>query len=127
MAAMKGQDSNAFAIVSVQDFEDLFAGHGVSNAARVSRGSLADHWGGLSVKEPKRDNGQHCTVTVQLYHTVSGGTPAPQDVMAAIDDIESLYDSCTMWRGRLADEGANFMKSPLKKPCAAGPTVEHVD
>jgi len=113
-AAVKGQDSSAFAVVAVKDIGDLFGGHGVANAARVSRGSLADHWGGLSVGEPKRDNGQHCTVTVQLYHTVSGGTPAPQDVIAAIDDMEALYDSCTAWRGRLADTGANFMKSPLK-------------
>merc|ERR1712050_214171 len=108
-AAVKGQDGSAFAI-TLRDLEDLFAGHGVANAARVSRGSLADHWGGLSVNEPKRDNGQRCTVTVQLYHTVSGGTPAPQDVMAAIDDMEALYDSC-VWTGHLADTGADFMKS----------------
>jgi L1 cell adhesion molecule like protein len=126
-AAVKGQDGSAFAIVAIQDLEGLFAGHGVANAARVSRGSLADHWGGLSVKAPQRDNGQHCTVTVQFYHTVSGGTPAPQDVMAAIDDMEALYDSCTAWRGRLADAGADFMKSPMKKPCTTSSKILEVD
>jgi len=122
----------------------------VSNAARVSRGSIVDHWAGLTVKDPKRDHGQHCTVTVQFYHTVSGGTPSPQDVMAAIDDMEALYESCTAFHGRLADEGANFMKSELTVPdivdiankvvsqpyvppnpvmaaVPGGPTVEEVD
>jgi len=120
-------------------FEDLYPAHGVANAARVSRGSVADHWDGLTVKELKRDR-QHCTVTVQLYHTVSGGTPSPQDVMAAIDDMEALNDACTAWHGRLADDGASFMKSKLTagdvqnavekvttQLSATSPSVEEVD
>jgi len=85
---------------------------GVANAARMSRGSFVDHWKGLTVKELERDR-QPCTVTVQLYHTVSGGMPSPQDVMAAIDDLEGLYAACTSWNGHLADAGAAFMKNEL--------------
>merc|ERR1712150_35127 len=91
---------------------ELPPGHGVANAARVSCGSLQDYWAGLTVIEPKRDQQQHCTVTVQLYHMVVGGVPSPEDVKAAIDDMENLYDA-TAWRGHLADKGADFMKSGL--------------
>lgn len=120
---------------------ELPPGHGVANAARVSCGSLQDYWAGLSVVEPKRDRQQHCTVTVQFYHMVVGGTPSPDDVKAAIDDMEALYDACGAWRGRLADEVATFMKSALTvndvqtiaekvqaQPYAPGaPTIEEVD
>jgi len=120
---------------------ELPPGHGVANAARVSCGSLQDYWAGISVVEPKRDRLQHCTITVQFYHMVVGGTPSPDDVRAAIDDMEVLYDACGAWRGRLADKGAAFMKSALTasdlqaiaekaqaQPYAPGaPTVEEVD
>lgn len=33
--------------------------------------------------------------------------------MAAVDDMEALYRACE-WHGRLADEGAGFMKDELK-------------
>eukprot|EP00406_Dinophysis_acuminata_P072491 CAMPEP_0179244188 /NCGR_PEP_ID=MMETSP0797-20121207/17929_1 /TAXON_ID=47934 /ORGANISM="Dinophysis acuminata, Strain DAEP01" /LENGTH=1094 /DNA_ID=CAMNT_0020951697 /DNA_START=10 /DNA_END=3294 /DNA_ORIENTATION=- len=94
--------------------QDLPPVHGTANAARVSRGSFVDHWGGITVGEPERD-AQHCTITVQLYHTVAGGTPSPQDVMAAIDDMEAMYRSCTSWSGRLSEPQAQFMVS--EAPC----------
>jgi huntingtin len=83
-----------------------------ASAARVSRGSQADTWQGLSVKAPKRDARQHVTVTVVIYNTVAGGVPSPEDVAAAIADMDALYASCG-WTGALASEGANFMKSEL--------------
>lgn len=83
-----------------------------ASAARVSRGSQADTWQGLSVKAPKRDAQQHVTVTVVIYNTVAGGVPSPEDVAAAIADMDALYASCG-WTGALASEGANFMKSEL--------------
>merc|ERR1719199_1436143 len=83
-----------------------------ASAARVSRGSQADTWQGLSVKAPKRDARQHVTVTVVIYNTVAGGVPSPEDVAAAVNDMDALYASCG-WTGALASEGANFMKSEL--------------
>jgi len=84
--------------------------YGLANAARVSRGSHEDEWQGLCLTSPRRDSAQRCTITVQFYHTVSGGVPSPEDVMAAIDDMESLYLGCA-WDGRLAEKPADFAKS----------------
>lgn len=116
MAEDKTQQSQAKAQASDSGIcapEDLPPRHGVANAARVSCGSLVDHWAGLTVKDPSRDKNTHCTITVQFYHVVVGGVPSPEDVIAAIDDMEDQYKSCTSWHGRLADEGADFMKSEL--------------
>ena len=33
----------------------------------------------------------HITVTVVLYHTLAGAFPTENDVISAIDDLESLY------------------------------------
>jgi len=85
---------------------------GKANAARVSRGTEVDVWDGVNNKEPKRDKHQHITVTVVIYNTVAGGVPSAQDVEAAIEDMERLYEACN-WKGRLAESGANFMKSEL--------------
>mmetsp|Transcript_61332 Transcript_61332/g.143568 ORF Transcript_61332/g.143568 Transcript_61332/m.143568 type:complete len:465 (+) Transcript_61332:63-1457(+) len=85
---------------------------GTSSAARVSRGTEHDVWGGLSVKDPKRNTAEHVTVTVVIYNAVKGGVPTPQDVVAAIDDLEALYRSCSE-SGRLADSTFDFMKAPL--------------
>merc|ERR1719326_2182694 len=75
---------------------------GSANAARVSRGSMADKVGKtVEVKAPKRDPDQHVTVTVVIYNTVAGG-----------EDMEQLYASCG-WKGNLADTGAEFMKKEL--------------
>merc|ERR1712176_545928 len=118
----------AKAIVAAQDQRPAGPAHGVANAARVSRGTLNDYWDGLSIKEPKRDVKQHCTITVRLYHTVVGGAPSPKDVMAAIDDMEALYNSCGVWRGHLAESGANFMKSDLTaQPKTSGLTVVEIE
>merc|ERR1712070_1343346 len=88
------------------------APEGKASAARVSRGSEVDRWGGLSVKQPKRDPQQHITATVVIYNTVAGGVPSPEDVKAAIDDMEQLYAACG-WRGQLSEQGADFVKSEL--------------
>jgi len=82
--------------------------YGASYAARVSRGRVHDYWTGLTI-DPRRDETQHCTITVQFYHTVVGGVPSPQDVMAAIDDLESQFQHCE-WHGHLDESGADFMK-----------------
>jgi len=88
---------------------DSVQAYGTSYAARVSRGRVHDYWTGLTI-QPRRDESQHCTITVQLYHTVAGGVPSPEDVKAAIDDLESLFRHCE-WHGSLAESGANFMKA----------------
>merc|ERR550514_1903943 len=86
---------------------------GKANAARVSRGSMVDKLDAtVKVKAPVRDPGQHVTVTVVIYNTVAGGVPSVEDVKAAVEDMESLYASCG-WKGRLADDGAGFMKKDL--------------
>jgi len=85
---------------------------GRASAARVSRGSEQDVWQGLTVQQPQRNEAEHVTVTVVLYNTVAGGVPSEEDVAAAIDDMEELYRSCA-WSGRLADEGADFIKAEL--------------
>merc|ERR1719506_3218614 len=92
---------------------------GTANAARVSRGSEVDTWPGLSVTAPERNPGEHITVTVVIYNTVAGGVPSEADVVAAVDDMEELYEGCN-WNGRLAEEGANFMKAELTVADAQG-------
>merc|ERR1711881_635984 len=85
---------------------------GSSNAARVSRGSNYGEYKGLTQTTPKRNDGEHITVTVVFYNTISGGVPSKEDVMAAIDDMEALYEACTD-SGNLADKTFDFMKSEL--------------
>lgn len=68
---------------------------GVSNAARVSKGSVYDTtWKGLSATAYERDPQQRITVTIVLYHIVAGGVPKESDVVAAIDDLERLFSAC---------------------------------
>ncbi|CAE7243585.1 unc-104 [Symbiodinium sp. KB8] len=86
---------------------------GLSSAARVSRGTEHDVWKGLSIKSPKRNGTEHVTVTVVIYNAVRGGVPTPEDVAAAIDDLEGLYRACAD-TGRLADTKFDFMKEQLK-------------
>ena len=85
---------------------------GVANAARVSRGSKVDTWQGLSIKEPARNEHEHLTISVVIYFTVVGGVPSQKDVIAAIDDMEMLYDACKD-KGNLADSKFDFMKKEL--------------
>mmetsp|Transcript_124915 Transcript_124915/g.233571 ORF Transcript_124915/g.233571 Transcript_124915/m.233571 type:complete len:455 (-) Transcript_124915:22-1386(-) len=85
---------------------------GVANAARVSRGSEFDVWPGLSVSKPERHAGEHVTATVVMYNTVADGVPTEEDVIAAIDDLEALYEACGA-QGQLADSTFDFMKKPL--------------
>ena len=47
------------------------------------------------------------------HFEVKGGIPTAEDVLAAIDDLESLYRACAE-RGRLAGLVFDFMKEPLK-------------
>jgi len=91
---------------------------GKSTAARVSRGSEVDTWKGLTVQEPQRNEAEHITVTVVIYNTVAGGVPSVDDVAAAVSDMEELYSKC-VWNGRLAEEGADFMKAELTVADAA--------
>merc|ERR1712167_60200 len=86
---------------------------GTANAARVSRGSMVDKLNKtVKIAKPTRDPSQHVTVTVVIYNTVAGGVPSMEDVKAAVDDMEQLYASCG-WKGRLAEQGADFMKEEL--------------
>ena len=86
---------------------------GQSSAARVSRGSEFDVWPGLSVEFPERHPSEHVTITVVMYNAVKGGVPSADDVAAAIDDLEALYQSCSE-TGLLAEGIMSFMKEPLK-------------
>merc|ERR1712038_838901 len=85
---------------------------GIANAARVSRGSEEDTWNGLTVESPIRNEHEHLTISVVIYFTVAGGVPSEKDVLAAIDDMEMLYNACNS-KGRLADEEFDFMKKEL--------------
>merc|ERR1712165_421297 len=85
---------------------------GKSSAARVSRGSFVDTWKGLTVTEPKRHENEHITASIVLYYTCAGGVPTEQDVKAAIDDLEELYQSVET-NGHLSEDKFNFMKSEL--------------
>jgi len=66
----------------------------------------------LSVETPVRNDDEHLTISVVIYFTVVGGVPSKEDVIAAIDDMEMLYNSCKS-RGNLADEKFDFMKKEL--------------
>jgi len=85
---------------------------GISSAARVSRGSFVDSWGGVSSKEQVRHPNEHVTATIVMYYTCSGGVPTAEDVKRAIDDLEELYQAVEV-NGNLADEKFDFMKSEL--------------
>jgi len=85
---------------------------GVARVARVSRGNEHDIWKGLSVEDPERHHSEHVTVTVVIYNTISGGVPSEKDIMAAIDELESLYESCS-GEGHLAEQAFDFMKEDL--------------
>merc|ERR1711862_206989 len=91
---------------------------GRASAARVSRGTEEDTWRGLSVKEPQRHVSEHVTVTIVIYNAIADGVPSSDDVMAAIDDLEALYASCSI-EGRLADPSFDFMKGELTAKDAA--------
>ncbi|CAE7665379.1 unnamed protein product [Symbiodinium sp. CCMP2456] len=95
---------------SVSEARCVPTGH--SSAARVSRGTEHDVWDGLSINSPARNATEHVTVTVVIYNAVKGGVPTPQDVAAAIDDLENLYAACAD-TGRLADSNFDFMKEQL--------------
>lgn len=87
---------------------------GRSSAARVSRGSEYDtDWKGMSVRAPSRHASEHVTVTVVIYNTVADGVPSEEDVVRAIDDMESLY-AATGATGRLGGPAFDFMKAPLQ-------------
>ena len=89
-----------------------------STAARVSRGSEFDIWPGLCIQSATRHPSEHVTVTIVMYNVVSGGVPSARDVIAAIDDLETLYQSC-MASGNLSDSLMDFMKTPLSEDTCA--------
>ena len=85
---------------------------GSACAALVSRGTEFDTWKGLTAKTPKRNPAEHVTCTVVIYNVVSGGVPSEADVIAAIDDLEQLYEACST-KGNLSDQQFDFMKEEL--------------
>jgi hypothetical protein len=50
---------------------------------------------------------------------VAGGVPSEDDVLAAVTDMENMYEACTE-SGRLADAAFDFMKSELTVAAMAG-------
>ena len=66
----------------------------------------------LDARNPNRNETEHITITIVSYFTIAGGVPSEDDVVAAIDDMESLYASCTA-KGNLADSTFDFMKDEL--------------
>ena len=91
---------------------------GKANAARVSRGKEVDTWSGLTQENPNRNETEHITITIVSYFTIAGGVPSEDDVVAAIDDMESLYASCTA-KGNLSESTFDFMKDELTVKAAA--------
>ncbi|KAI0559802.1 hypothetical protein FGB62_137g01 [Gracilaria domingensis] len=86
---------------------------GCSNAARVSLGTRHSVFTRLKIRTPRRNKDEHVTVTVVFYNTVTGGVPAAEDVIAAVEDMERLLGACSE-SGRLADAAFDFMKEELK-------------
>jgi len=66
---------------------------GTSNSARVSLGSYYDCNYKLPKSKFERDPDSHGTITVTMYYTVVGGIPSEEDIMLAITDMNTLYDS----------------------------------
>ena len=101
---------------------------GKATAARVNIGLDKGILPPLTKMSPVRNKEQHITVTVVIYHTITGGVPSKEDVKAAIDDMEDIYAKCK-WSGRLSGEddlademawdgnsaqaGASFMKKKI--------------
>merc|ERR1711968_319347 len=75
-------------------------------------GKEVDTWSGLTQENPNRNNTEHITITIVSYFTIAGGVPSEDDVVAAIDDMESLYASCTA-KGNLSESTFDFMKDEL--------------
>merc|ERR1711998_501891 len=63
-------------------------------------------------KQNQKEMKVNITVTIVSYFTIAGGVPSEADVVAAIDDMEKLYHSCTE-KGNLADDTFDFMKDEL--------------
>lgn len=57
----------------------------------MSRGTKQDIWNGVAKKHLERDPTQCITVTVTLYYTVSSAVPTPNDIKAAISDLDQFY------------------------------------
>ena len=83
-----------------------------ANAAQVSRGTKLDTCSDLNVETPQKNTSKNehitCTiVTYGFYKTIPDGVPSESDIVAAIDEMESLYDACNE-SGRLADSVYDF-------------------
>jgi hypothetical protein len=86
-------------------------GKGISNAARINKGSVYETVSKseiLRVKNPNRDSNQHITITVVLYNTTQNGIPTTKDVISAIEELEQLYRSCDS-SGKLDQSSLNYM------------------
>lgn len=60
---------------------------------------------------PERNATEHVTCTIVLYNAVEGGIPSVADVLAAVADLESLYQACN--GGNLNSAKFDFMKKEL--------------
>merc|ERR1719352_1021961 len=109
---MPGMSMMGGAAPPSEDVRRGAARRGTANAARVSRGREEDVWAGLSVKKPERHSDEHVTVTIVIYNTIADGVPSEEDVVAAIDDLEALYEACGT-SGRLDTSTFDFMKEEL--------------
>jgi huntingtin len=88
---------------------------GISSAARVSKGSVASEPAiKVDTSVLKRSETEHITITVILYHVVKGGIPTREDVIAAVTELEQLYESCK-WSGTLKDISAHNVIPSLVK------------
>jgi hypothetical protein len=96
--------------------------HGISTAARVSRGIEEDVHEGIVKKNPTRDLMQHGTITITIYNTVANGIPSNDDILAAIHDLNLLYAGCSSDK-RLVDctevTSKNAYTPPYKPPAQA--------
>ncbi|GMH59008.1 hypothetical protein TrST_g10262 [Triparma strigata] len=109
----KSKSSSIFKLGS-RSFKRSSPPEGKSSAARVSRGSEISEaqWGGLTVKDPTRNDSECITITCVMYYVCQGGTPSEADVASAIDDLEAMYRACED-NGNLAEEKFDFMKEEL--------------
>lgn len=84
----------------------------VPNAVRVSQGDLCGRYKGLAFTEVERNSNEHITVSVIEFKMFAGGTPSEADIIGAVDDMETLLQTCSK-SNRLQDTEMDFMKERL--------------
>ena len=66
--------------------------------------TVESNWKGLTTKNWERHPYYRITLTLTMYYTVQGGVPTHEDIAAAINDLDKLYEDCTTV-GKLATVG----------------------